>query len=59
MFKILNKSKEVEQIVIQYKDLFFEITLDKQTGEPTGDFGWSTDPTNLSVNLRDIIKVNG
>lgn len=38
---IANDGKPVEEIVIRYKDLFFMIMLDAESGEPTGGFGWS------------------
>lgn len=39
----LNDGKPVDEIVIRYKDFFFGIMLDVETGEPTGDFVWSED----------------
>lgn len=42
--EIANDGDAVQEIVIRYKDYYFGIMLDAGTGEPTGDFGWSTDP---------------
>lgn len=53
--KILNKGREVKQIAIEYQGNYFEITLDAETGKPTGDFAWTTDPVLLSCKLGDIL----
>lgn len=55
LIHIANDGKPIEQITIRYKDLYFFIDLDEESGEPTGDFGWATDPTmNPTVLIRDI-----
>lgn len=52
---LVNDGKPVENKVIRYKDLYFEITLDAETGQPTGDFGWSRDPHMFpDVNINDF-----
>ena len=50
----LNNGKPVEQLVIRYKDMYFDITLDAKTGKPTGDFAWSNDLFMHNVKVRDI-----
>lgn len=41
--KIANDGKAIDEVVIRYKDFYFSIWVDAETGEPTGDFGWSRD----------------
>lgn len=51
----VNNGNLINSVVIRYKDLYFDITVDAETQLPTGDFGWSTDPTmNPTVAIRDI-----
>lgn len=51
-----NDGKPIEQITIKYKQYYFFIDLDGETGEPTGGFGWSNDPSmNPTVEVRDIL----
>lgn len=53
---IANNGKPIDEITIRYKDYYFFIDLDAETGEPTGGFGWSEDPTmNPTVPIRDIL----
>ncbi len=53
--KIVNEGKEIEHLVISYKGIYFGIMLDAETGEPTGDFGWSEDYSMFSdVPIRDF-----
>lgn len=53
--RIANHGKPIEQVTIRYKDLYFFVDIDEETQEPTGDFGWSHDPTmNPTVAVRDI-----
>lgn len=53
---IANDGKPIDVITIRYKDYYFFIDLDAETGEPTGGFGWSDDPTmNPTVPIRDIL----
>ncbi len=48
-----NGGKPVDTVVIRYKSIFFEIMLDAETGEPTGDFGWSEDPGMFHTPIRE------
>lgn len=41
--RVDNNGNAVEEVVIRYKEYFFSIMIDAETGEPTGDFAWSTD----------------
>lgn len=41
--RIVNDGKAVDELVIRYKEFYFSIMLDEETGKPTGDFTWSTD----------------
>ena len=53
--KIANDGKAVEELVIRHKDFYFGIMLDAESGEPTGDFGWSRDPGMFpSTPVRDF-----
>lgn len=51
--KEVNGGKSVDPVVIRYKDLFFEIMLDSETGAPTGDFSWSDDPWMFHTSIRE------
>ncbi len=52
--KIANDGKPVEHIVIRYQDFFFEIEFDVESGEPTGDFGWTQGSPITHVPIRDF-----
>jgi hypothetical protein len=52
--EIVNDGKPVEPIVIRYKDFFFEIMMDAETGEPTGDFGWTHGTPITHVPIREF-----
>lgn len=51
--EVANGGKPVDEIVIRYKDFFFGIMIDVETGEPTGDFGWSKDPGMFHKPIRE------
>lgn len=54
-WELINDGKPVQSLVIRYKDLYFDVKLDAETGEPTGDFGWSRDPHMFpDVNINDF-----
>ncbi len=56
--KIANDGKPIEQLVIKYKDFYFGIDIDVESGEPTGDFGWSNDAMMFpSTPVRHYLKV--
>ena len=38
---LANDGKSIDQIVVRYKSFFFMIDIDAESGEPTGNFGWS------------------
>lgn len=51
--KIANNGKPIDELVIRYKDYFLMIDLDAETGEPTGNFGWSDTPMTHTP-IRDF-----
>lgn len=52
---MVNDEKPVDEVVIQYKDIYISMFIDLETGEPTGDFAWSHDPTMFSIPIREIV----
>jgi len=53
--RVLNDGKPMEVVTIRYKDFYFFVDIDVDSGKPTGGFGWSEDPTmNPTVPIRDI-----
>ena len=52
--KTINDGQMVEEVVIRYKDYYFGIMIDAKTGEPTGDFVWSTDADWPITPIRDF-----
>jgi hypothetical protein len=53
--EIANDGKPIDQVTIRYKNLYFFVDIDSESGEPTGDFSWSDDPTmNPTVSIRNI-----
>ena len=53
--KIANDGNPIDVVTIRYKDLYLFVDIDVESGEPTGGFGWSNDPTmNPTVAIRDI-----
>lgn len=53
--KMANNLNPIEQVTIRYKDFYFFVDIDVESGEPTGSFGWSEDPTmNPTTTLREI-----
>lgn len=56
---VANDGKPVDVVTIRYNDLYFFIDIDVESGEPTGSFGWSHDPTmNPTVPIREIWTAN-
>jgi len=54
--RVLNNGKPVDTVVIRYKEFYFGITIDDESGEPTGDFSWSRDPMMFPDTLvRDYL----
>lgn len=54
--RIANNGKPIDVVTIRYKDFYFFVDIDVESGEPTGTFGWSEDPTmNPTVPIRDIL----
>lgn len=52
---IANNGQPIDVVTIRYKEFYLFVDIDVKTGEPTGDFGWSRDPTmNPNVLIRDI-----
>lgn len=55
---LANDGNSIDQITIRYKDYYLFVDIDSASGRPTGDFGWSEDPTmNPLKNVRDILTV--
>lgn len=52
--QIANNGKPIDEVVIRYKDFFFMIDIDAETGEPTGDFGWSQGDPMTHIPVRDF-----
>ena len=53
--RIANGGKPIDVVTIRYKDFYFFVDIDVESGEPTGSFGWSEDPTmNPTVPIREI-----
>lgn len=51
--KVANGGNPVDELVIRYKDFYFGIMIDAESGEPTGDFGWSRDPMMFHAPIRE------
>lgn len=51
--EVANNGKPIDQVVIRYKDYFFMIDLDAESGEPTGGFGWSEGTPMTPVPIRE------
>lgn len=52
---LANNGKPIDVVTIRYKDLYFFVDIDVESGEPTGGFGWSHDPTmNPTVPIREV-----
>jgi hypothetical protein len=49
-----NDGKPVDELVIRYKDFFFNIMIDCETGEPTGSFGWTQGTPITHTPVRDF-----
>ena len=52
--KTANGGRSTEQIVIRYKNFYFEIDFDAETGEPTGDFCWTEGTPITHVPIREF-----
>lgn len=52
--KIANNGKPTSQKVIRLDGYFFEIDFDVETGEPTGDFGWTYGSPITHVPIREF-----
>lgn len=53
VLRVANDGNPVDQVVIKYQDIYFEIMIDCESGDPTGDFGWSRDPMMSHVPIRE------
>lgn len=56
--RVANQGRPIEQIVIRYKDYFFMIDMDTESGKPTGDFGWSEGQAMTPVPIREFYIAN-
>ena len=54
--KVANEGNPIDQVVIRYKNFFFMIDIDVESGEPTGDFGWSEGTPMTPVPIREHYK---
>lgn len=53
--RIANNGKPIDLVTIRYKDVYLFIDFDAESGEPTGGFSWSEDPTmNPTVLIREV-----
>lgn len=52
--KIANDGKPVDEVIIRYKDYYFSIMTDCETGDPTGYFGWTHGSPVTHVPIRDF-----
>jgi hypothetical protein len=52
--EIANDGKPVEEVVIRYKDYFFMVDIDAESGEPTGGFGWNKGNPITPVPVREF-----
>ena len=48
-----NDGKPIDQVVIRHKNYFFMIDIDAESGEPTGEFGWSEGTPMTHVPIRE------
>lgn len=55
--RVANNGNPVDEVVIRHKDFYFGIMIDVESGEPTGDFGWSRDAGMFPATpIRDHYK---
>jgi hypothetical protein len=54
--KVLNNGKPIEEVVIRFKDFFFMIHIDVESGKPTGDFGWSEGTPMTHTPIKEHYK---
>lgn len=53
---LANDGKPIDTVTIKYKDVYLFIDIDAETEEPTGNMGWSHDPTmNPQKTVREIL----
>jgi hypothetical protein len=52
--EIANDGKPIDELVIRHGDYFFMIALDAETGEPTGNFGWSHGSAMTHIPIREF-----
>ena len=51
--EIANDGNPVDEVVIVYNGYYLSVWFDQESGEPTGDFGWSRDGAMFPVPIRD------
>ena len=51
--EIANDGKPVEEVIIQCRGYYLSVMFDPESGEPTGNFGWSDDGAMFPVPIRD------
>lgn len=54
--RTINNGKPVDAVVVHLDNFYFEVMVDVESGYPTGDFSWSTDPTVFDKPVRDIYE---
>lgn len=52
--RVANGGKPIDQVVIRYRDFYFMIDIDVESGDPTGDFGWSEGQAMTPVPAREF-----
>lgn len=51
-----NDGNPVDVVTIKCREYYLFVDFDAESGEPTGDFSWSDDPTmNPTVPIRDVL----
>ena len=51
---IANNGNPVDEVVIRYKDFYFTVMIDIESGEPTGDFGWTHGSPMTHTPIREF-----
>lgn len=52
--EIANGGKPIEERVIRLGNYFFVIDFDAESGEPTGEFGWSQGSAMTHIPIREF-----
>lgn len=52
--ELANGGKPIDELVIRYKDIFFNIDIDYESGLPTGEFSWTQGTPITHTPIRDF-----